>query len=160
MERDSAEYRTANVHSLDLRLAVMSDVTSLSAQLVSTGLISPQTFSDIRNQSVSEEVRAAMLVDRVQQSVQQNPLNYHTFIRVLMRHGLRYEAVLHKLQETFQLYMNQQAEMCTPTEKPNTVVENASPISTGIIINGGDRPHVDHFSCTPTPPSTTSNFPP
>ena len=139
MERDSAEYRTVKVHSLDLQLAVMSDVTSLSAQLLSTGLITPLTFSDIRNQSVSSEVRAAMFVDCVLQSVQQNPLNYHTFVRVLMRHGFRYEAVLQKLLETFQLYMNQQTEMCTPTEKPNTVVENASPISTGIIINGGTK---------------------
>ena len=102
MSLDSAEYRTLQSHTNDLRLAVKADLIGLSGDVFGAGLITKETCDGIADRMHSKEERAASLVGFVQDKVQESPQNYHIFIGVLRQRGLsQYGDILRKLKDTY-----------------------------------------------------------
>ena len=105
MGENSSEYRTLVELTSQLRLAVKSDITSVSGELVSCGLISPDNDSELRNKMHSEADRAARLVELVQNKVLLDSQHYHTFIGILQSNwGKLYSDILQKLDQTYSSY--------------------------------------------------------
>ena len=103
MEEDSPEYRTIIDLTRELRLAVGSDLISLSGALLSSGLISPDNDAELRNTVRSEPERSARLVELIQKKVLQNPRHYHTFVGILHGHQHQYYLdILQKLEQVHQ----------------------------------------------------------
>ena len=98
---NSAEYRTLIELTNDVRLAVRSDLISLSGALLSAGLISPDNDAELRNTVHSEAERAARLVELVQIKVRQNSRHYHTFVDIILKDQDLYTDILEKLNRHF-----------------------------------------------------------
>ena len=97
------EYKTLISLTAELRRAVQFDLVSLSDDLVAKHLISPNTASQLRNQTHSEAERAAELVGYIQNKVQQNPQHYHTFVQILENQDQEYYCdILNKLRGVHQ----------------------------------------------------------
>ena len=105
MGRSSPEYRTVVALTNDLRLSVRSDLLSLGGQLLSYGLISPDSEERLRNAMHTEAQRAATCVDLITSKVEEDPRNYHTFIRVLQVDPYQYQFIVSKLQQTYTRYV-------------------------------------------------------
>ena len=99
--RNTPEYLTIVARTEDLRLVLQYDLISIGGSLMSCGLISPDQYSKSRNRMFTEPERAADLVQWIQDKVQGNAQNYHTFIRVLQQDYMQYSYILSKLQETY-----------------------------------------------------------
>ena len=98
---NSAEYKTVIDLTNQLRLAVKSELISLSGSLLSARLISPEGDTELRNTAHSEIERTARLVELVQNKVQQNPRNYCSFIGILQGSQERYRDILQQLEYTY-----------------------------------------------------------
>lgn len=102
MARNSAEYRTLQYHTNDLGLAVKEDLDDLSGELFAAGLITKLNREEATYKMHLKEDRAAKLVGIVQDKVEENPQNYHTFISLLRRRDLcKYKDVLCKVEHTY-----------------------------------------------------------
>ena len=95
-----AEYKTLVQCTQKLCTAIQGDLVDISGQLLAAGLISTDTFSELRNRSLPESGRAAKVVALIINKVQLNPSNYSAFIDILSHNSLYY-AVLRTLKETY-----------------------------------------------------------
>ena len=102
MTENSSEYRTLIDLTSELRLAVESEFISLSGSLLAKRLISRTCEAELRNTTLSDDVRSARLVELVQSKVRQNIDHYHSFIGILQGNQDQYEDILQKLEKTFQ----------------------------------------------------------
>ena len=98
----SEEYRTMIDLTSELRLAVRSQLISLSGSLLASSLISPESDVELRNMAHSEIERSARLVELVQNKVRQNPHHYHSFIGILQGNQDQYRDILQQLEHTYQ----------------------------------------------------------
>ena len=104
MAANSAEYKTLLHHTEALSLSVKPDLVSLSQALQAATLIGSDDGAYMRNQIHGERLRAATLVERIQNRVLQNPANYHVFIGVLGRDENQYGYILQQLQSTYRSF--------------------------------------------------------
>ena len=101
MAENSAEYNTLLNLTVDLRLAVSSDLIFLTGALLATRMISPDNDSELRNTLHSTAERSAKLVELVQKKARQNCRHYHTFIGILQGNKDHYKDILQKLEQTY-----------------------------------------------------------
>ena len=101
MAANSAEYRTLKKHTVDLRLAVKSDLVGLGGTLFASDLITKVDCDNLTNQSISKDNHAAKVVGLIQDKVEQDPRNYHTFISALEKDSSHYNAILQTLNKTY-----------------------------------------------------------
>ena len=99
MEGNSTEYKALIALTTDLRLAVRSDLISLSGALLSSRLISTDNEAELRNTVHSEAERSARLVELVQNKVQQSAHHYHTFVGILCENQDHHADILKKLDQ-------------------------------------------------------------
>ena len=99
--KNTPEYQTVVELVETLRLAVKANLTTLGGALMSSGLISSDNESSLRNSNQSESQRAARCVELVQEMIEQDTSNYHQFIRVLESNKLQYKNILSRLQQTY-----------------------------------------------------------
>ena len=103
MGENTPEYKALITLTSELRLAVRSDLISLSGALLSSRLISPDNEAELRNTVHSEAERSARLVELVQNKVLLSPRHYHTFVGILHGNQRRfYDDILQKLEQTYQ----------------------------------------------------------
>ena len=95
---ESQEYKTLIRYTPEVRTSIKSHLTSLGGKLIASTLISPENDARLRNQSVSEEDRAAELVSLVLDKVKINRENYRTFIDSLRTSGDHFNDLLSKLE--------------------------------------------------------------
>ena len=95
---ESQEYKTLIRYTPEVRTSIKSHLTSLGGKLIASTLISPENDARLRNQSVSEEDRAAELVSLVLDKVKINRENYRTFIDILRTSGDHFNDLLSKLE--------------------------------------------------------------
>ena len=100
MSRNTKEYRIVKECTPQLRLAVQSDITHLSGQLLGGDLINVENDASFRNKSTEIIDRAADLVSVISDKVEQDPGNYYKFVSILKNCGCQYEAVLKQLEIT------------------------------------------------------------
>lgn len=98
MMADSQEYNTLRSYIPEVTTAVKANLTSLSGRLLSRNLISSESDAKLRNESKSEEVRAADLVSLVLDKVKLNKENYRIFIDILRTSGAHFSDLLSKLE--------------------------------------------------------------
>ncbi len=98
MMADSQEYNTLRSYVPEVTTAVKANLTSLSGRLLSRNLISSESDAKLRNESKSEEVRAADLVSLVLDKVELNKENYRIFIDILRTSGAHFSDLLSKLE--------------------------------------------------------------
>ena len=103
MGTNTAEYRTLQYHTNDLRLAVTRDLTGLSGALFAADLVTKEESDDLRStMRRSEEDRAAQLVGLIQDKVLENTVNYDKFISVLQNQDqTQYRDILNRLKDTY-----------------------------------------------------------
>ena len=99
--RNTPEYLTIVAKTEYLRLALQNDLISIGGSLMACGFISPDQYSKLRNRMFTESERAADLVQWIQDKVQGNARNYHTFIGVLQQDTMQYSHALTTLQEVY-----------------------------------------------------------
>ena len=116
--RGSPEYQTIRALTNDLRLAVRCDLLSLGGQLLAEGLISPDSEDSLRNMMQTEAKRAADCVNLITTKVEEDPQNYHTFLRVLQADFFQYKSILSKLQETYTKFRQQLRQQPQPRAHP------------------------------------------
>lgn len=97
----TTEYQTLLVSTLDLQLAVKHDIVGLGGALVAEGLITTAQYEALRNPFIEKSMRAADLIQIIQDKVRQNLQHYHTFVAVLNKDLTQYHDILQKLQETY-----------------------------------------------------------
>jgi hypothetical protein len=95
---ESQEYKTLKRYIPEARTAVKANLTTLGGRLLSRNLISPQNDANLRNQSRSEEDRAAELVSLLLDKVKLNKENYRIFTDVLRTSGDHFNDLLSKLE--------------------------------------------------------------
>ena len=99
---NSAEYKTMIDLTSELRLAVRSELVTLTGSLLASRLISLDNDIELRNTAHSEVERSAKLVELVQNKVRQNPCHYHSFIGILQGNQDQYRDILQRLEHTYQ----------------------------------------------------------
>ena len=99
---NSAEYRTMIDLTSELRLAVRSELVTLTGSLLASRLISLDNDIEMRNTARSEVERSAKLVELIQNKVRQNPRHYHSFIGILQGNQDQYRDILQRLEQTYQ----------------------------------------------------------
>ena len=102
MMENSAEYRTMIDLTSELRLAVRSELVTLTGSLLASRLISLDNDIEMRNTARSEVERSAKLVELIQNKVRQNPRHYHSFIGILQGNQDQYRDILQRLEQTYQ----------------------------------------------------------
>ena len=112
MGQSSAEYATTEYSILinltsELRLAVRSELISLTGSLLASRLISPESEAELRNTAHSEVERSARLVELVQNKVRQNSRHYHSFIGILQGNQDQYRDILQRLEQAYQEHCEQ-----------------------------------------------------
>ena len=136
----SAEYEVLIRHTVDLQLAVKTNLTSLGAQLVAAQIITPDQYQEIRNphrSSVNE--RAADLIGYVQSKVRQSPQHYHAFIDALRKDESKYRDVLVRLEGSFSGLTNrgqQPVSMITQHTRGSML---PMPAAQGMSVVGPDK---------------------
>lgn len=90
-----------------LRLAVRNNLTDLSGQLLANDLISPEHDSELRNEMVTTDKRAARLVELLQWKIKQNVDNYHILIDIFSEENHSYRGVLADLKQTYDSLSNE-----------------------------------------------------
>ena len=98
MAEMSDEYRTLIDLTSELRLAVRSELISLTGFLLASRLISLDNDIELRNTARSEVERSAKLVELIQTKVRQNPHHYHSFVGILQGNQDQYRDILQRLQ--------------------------------------------------------------
>ena len=102
MMENSAEYRTMIDLTSELRLAVRSELVTLTGSLLVSRLISLDNDIELRNTAHSEVQRSAKMVELVQNKVRQNPRHYHSFIGILQGNQDQYRDILQRLEHTYE----------------------------------------------------------
>ena len=115
---NSAEYKTLIDLTNQLRLAVRSELISLSGSLLSARLISPDSDTELRNTAHSEEERSAKLVELVQKKVQQNSRHYCSFIGILKGNQDQYGDIVQQLEHTYQEYQRENGKIIVNYQAP------------------------------------------
>ena len=113
MGENSAEYSTLIDLTSELRLAVRSELISLTGSLLATRLISLDNDIELRNTTHSEVERSARLVELVQNKVRQNPHRYHSFIGILQGNQDQYRDILQHLEQTYQAHKQEDGKFNT-----------------------------------------------
>ena len=96
------EYSTLIELTSELRLAISSELISLTGSLLAVRFISLDNEIELRNPAHSERERSARLVGLIQNKVRQNPRHYHTFISILQGNQDQYRDILQRLEHTYQ----------------------------------------------------------
>ena len=86
----------------ELRLAVKSELVTLTGSLLASRLISLDNDIELRNTAHSEVERSARLVELVQNKVRQNARHYHSFIGILQGNQDQCRDILQQLEHTYQ----------------------------------------------------------
>ena len=94
MSRNSREYRTLIKATGKLTKAVQDHITPICAELVANDLITPENQAALRNAQRPAIERAADLVTLITGKVEQNPENYHTFVKILKEDKATFKDVL------------------------------------------------------------------
>ena len=110
MGENSAEYSTLVDLTSELRLAIRSELISLTGSLLAARLISPEGDTELRNTAHSEIERSARLIELIQNKVQQNPRHYHSFIGILQGNQDQYRDILQQLEHTYQEYKQEDSK--------------------------------------------------
>ena len=95
---ESQEYNILKRYTTEFRTAVKSNLTSLGGRFFSSNLISRENDDKLRNQSVSEEDRAAELVSLLLDKVILNKENYRKIVDVLRSSGDHFNDLVSKLE--------------------------------------------------------------
>ena len=95
---DSQEYNILKRYVPEFRTAIKSNLTSLGGRFISSNLISPENDSKLRNQSKSEEDRAAELVSLLLDKVKLNKENYRKIVDILKTSGDHFNDLVSKLE--------------------------------------------------------------
>ena len=111
MSENSAEYKTMIDLTSQLRLAVKSELISLSGSLLSKWLISPEGDAELRNINLSEVQRSAKLVEMVQYKVQQDSRHYWFFIGILKENQDHYRDILQLMEHTYQEHQQENGKV-------------------------------------------------
>ena len=106
MRGNSAECRTLIDLTSELRLAIRSELISLTGSLLSARLISLDNDDELRNTAHSEIDRSARLVWLIQNKVRQNPHHYHSFIDILQDNQDQFKDILQQLKQTYQKHQH------------------------------------------------------
>lgn len=101
MGEDTVEYNTLIKLTSELRLAVRSELISLTGALLASQLISLDNDIELRNTAHSEVERSARLVELVQNKVRQNPHHYHSFVGILQGNQDQYRDMLQQLEDAY-----------------------------------------------------------
>ena len=105
----SVEHRTLKDNMEGLKQAIKPQLKStLGAQLVATRLLSDVMYRVIHASNVSASDGAEAVFEVLDYKVQLNPQCFHTLIAVLLNDKVEYGHILQKLQDTYQLYEQQQ----------------------------------------------------
>lgn len=101
--KNTAEYHTIirNRHKLQLSFKNYHILIGLTSKLISSYLISLEEGIAIRNRHVDVEERAAHLLDLITIKIEENEVNYHTFVRILRDSGATYKDVIGNLESTY-----------------------------------------------------------
>ena len=113
MGENSAEYSTLIDLTSELRLAVRSELISLTGSLLAARLISLDNDIELRNTTHSKAERSARLVELVQNKVRQNPRHYHSFIGILQGNQDQYRDILQRLEHTHQAHQQEDGKFNT-----------------------------------------------
>lgn len=95
---DTAEYRTLKKHIPRIIIAIQTDLTTLSVQLLAKNLISEENASRLRNERLNQNDRAADLVSFVLNRVKLNSENYKAFISILKESGRHFDEIIKLLE--------------------------------------------------------------
>ena len=98
MSRNSKEYRALIKATGKLTKAVQDHITPISAELVANDLITTESQDALRNSQLPKIERAADLVKLINTKVEQNPANYHTFVKILDEDRATFKDVLKLLE--------------------------------------------------------------
>ena len=91
---ETAEYEKMVNSSHSLRIAFQDQLTSLSEDLHSGGMISNDNKTEVLNQSTPLPNRASRLVDLVMNRVKLTKGDYRTFVALLRRNHRAYKPIL------------------------------------------------------------------
>ena len=105
---NSPEYKTFSALTNDLNLSVRSNLVSVGGSLVACGLITPDSYDNLRNRMLPESERAANLVALVLRTIQGDPGNYHKFVGVLEQDKMHYKHILSKLKDQYEFQRSNQ----------------------------------------------------
>jgi hypothetical protein len=94
MSRNSPEYYSTVKATSKLARALKNNITPICMDLVSNQLITPEQQRKLRNPNHDAVERAADLVEHLTDKVEENPANYHTFVKILEEHRATYKDVL------------------------------------------------------------------
>ena len=83
MPKDTVEYQTIVKATGKLKKAVQNNITPLCDELVSNGLITTDNKKALRNPNHDIGEWASDLVELITDKVEQNPANYHIFVKIL-----------------------------------------------------------------------------
>ena len=86
-----------------LKAAVKNHLVWLSGHLLARRMISDNNNSDLMNGNITDYIRAAQLVQLVQDKVAQNPEHYHVFVEILEndKNNMVFKDVLKTLKEKY-----------------------------------------------------------
>ena len=101
MSKNTREYATIKKANHKLLKAVQNNIIALGAALFAEDLITDDNYTSLKNETRSEVIRAAELVGYVMNKVEQDPENYHIFIKVLLEEGAAYKEVLKILEPIY-----------------------------------------------------------
>ena len=93
MSRTTKEYRTFVKLWDDLVLAMKHNFTMLCSELFSEGLISKEEMEKSRNPVLTLDARVSKLVSLIAHKIEQDPVNYHTFVRILTKDRATFQAI-------------------------------------------------------------------
>ena len=118
------EYSTLIDLTSEIRLAVRSELISLTGSLLATRLISLDNDIELRNTAHSEVERSARLVELVQNKVRQNPRHYHSFTGILQGNQDQYRDILQQLERTYQAHQQEDGKFNMALLTPRISVLN------------------------------------
>ena len=102
MSKNTQEYLTIKKATAKLLRAVQNNIIALGAELFSEDLISDDNYTSLKNETRDTVAKAAELVGYVANKVEQNPENYHTFVKILTEDRATYKDVLKILEPIYQ----------------------------------------------------------
>lgn len=101
MARNTEEYLAMIKATSKLTCAVKNDLVWLSAELVSSQLITADQGAELRNGKIDELERAAHVVKLITDKVEQDRKNFRLFIRLLVENRSAYADVLKCLEPVY-----------------------------------------------------------
>ena len=134
MGENSAEYSTLIDLTSELRLAVRSELISVTGSLLASRLISLDNDIELRNTGHSEVERSARLVELVQNKVRQNPRHYHSFIGILQGNRDQYRDILQQLEQTYQAHQQKDGKF---SKALTSISRHASKLTKVYLCNIG-----------------------